>query len=93
MLGMERGISKGITGRKHLPPRQYKQAIKIAEPLKQELKLTKDTLKTAKERIKQLEEQLKTANKQARADLQKDGAKREDYCARARKQATKERTS
>lgn len=81
VLGMERGISKEITGRKHLPPRQYKQAIKIAEPLKQELKLTKDTLKTAKERIKQLEEQLKTANKQARADLQKDGAKREDYSA------------
>ena len=47
-LGMERGIPKEITGRTHLPPKQYKQAIKIAEPIKQALKLTKDELKEAK---------------------------------------------
>ena len=79
ILGMERGIDKRISGREHLTPRQYKQAIKIAEPIKQELKLTKDELKESKAKIKALESALKEANKQARADLQEQGGKREDY--------------
>lgn len=79
VLNMEHGIDKRISGREHLTPQQYKQAIKIAEPIKQELKLAKADLKTAKERIKQLEGQLKEANKQARAELQQQGGKREDY--------------
>ena len=80
-LGMERGVSKEITGRVHLTPQQFKQAVKLQEPLKQELKIAKDDLKEAKAKIKALESALKEANKQARADLQKDGAKREDYAA------------
>ena len=80
-LGMERGVSKEITGRTHLPPKQYKQAMKMQEPLKQELKLAKADLVDAKKTIKGLEKALKEANLEARADLQKDGAKREDYAA------------
>nr|WP_315062360.1 mobilization protein [uncultured Campylobacter sp.] len=80
-LGMERGIPKEITERTHLPPRQYKQAIKIAEPIKQELQIAKADLADAKAKIKALEESLKSANKQARADLQTQGGKREDYAA------------
>ncbi len=80
-LNMERGIDKRISGREHLTPRQYKQAIKIAEPIKQELKIVKADLADAKAKIKALEAQLKEANKQARADLQAQGAKREDYAA------------
>lgn len=79
VLNMERGIDKRISGREHLTPRQYKQAIKIAEPIKQELKLTKDELKESKAKIKALESALKAANKQARADLQEQGASRPDY--------------
>ena len=81
VLGMERGIPKEITGRTHLPPKQYKQAMKMQEPLKQELKLAKADLAAAKKQIKELEEQLKAANKQARADLQEQGASRGDYAA------------
>ena len=80
-LGMERGIPKEITGRTHLPPKQYKQAMKMQEPLKQELKLAKADLAAAKTKIKELENALKEANKQARADLQEQGGKREDYAA------------
>ena len=79
VLGMERGISKEITGRDHLTPKQYKQAMKMQEPLKQELKLAKADLAAAKTKIKELENALKDANKQARADLQEQGGKREDY--------------
>jgi mobilization protein len=79
ILGMERGIDKRISGREHLTPRQYKQAIKIAEPIKQELKIVKADLADAKAKIKALEEALKSANKQARADLQEQGASRPDY--------------
>ncbi|MGP1533718.1 MAG: mobilization protein [Campylobacter sp.] len=79
VLNMERGIDKRISGREHLTPRQYKQAVKLQEPLKQELKLTKADLKTAKERIKQLEGQLKTANLDARNELKAQGASRPDY--------------
>ena len=78
-LGMERGQSKEITGREHLTPRQYKQAVKLQEPIKQELKLTKDELKEAKAKIKALESQLKAANLEARADLQEQGASRPSY--------------
>lgn len=81
VLGMERGISKEITGRDHLTPKQYKQAMKMQEPLKQELKLAKADLAAAKTKIKELENALKEANKQARADLQEQGGKREDYAA------------
>ena len=79
VLGMERGQSKEITGRKHLTPKQYKQAVKLQEPLKQELKLTNDELKEAKAKIKELEAQLKAANLEARNELKEQGAKREDY--------------
>ena len=78
-LGMERGISKKITKRTHLTPRQYRQAMSLQEPLQVKLGDVKNELKDAKKQIKELEEALKSANKQARADLQKDGAKREDY--------------
>ena len=78
-LGMERGIDKRISGREHLTPRQYKQAVKLQEPIKQELKLTKDELKEAKAKIKALESQLKAANLEARADLQEQGASRPSY--------------
>ena len=80
-LGMERGISKKITKRAHLTPRQFRQAVKLQEPLKVQLKDAKKDLKAAKSKIKELEEQLKTANKQARADLQEQGASRGDYAA------------
>ena len=80
-LGMERGQSKEITGREHLTPKQYKQAVKLQEPIKQELKLTKDELKTAKAKIKTLEEALKSANLEARNELKEQGGKREDYAA------------
>nr|WP_314904580.1 mobilization protein [uncultured Campylobacter sp.] len=79
VLGMERGQSKEITGREHLTPKQYKQAVKLQEPIKQELKLTKDELKTAKAKIKTLEEALKSANLEARNELKEQGGKREDY--------------
>ena len=79
VLGMERGQSKEITGREHLTPKQYKQAVKLQEPIKQELKLTKDELKTAKAKIKTLEEALKPANLEARNELKEQGGKREDY--------------
>ena len=78
-LGMERGVSKEITGREHLTPKQYKQAVKLQEPIKQELKLTKDELKEAKAKIKALESQLKAANLEARADLREQGASRPSY--------------
>ena len=81
VLNMERGVSKEITGREHLTPQQYKQAVKLQEPLKQGLKLAKADLAAAKKQIKELEEQLKAANKQARADLQEQGASRGDYAA------------
>ena len=80
-LGMERGVSKEITGRVHLTPEQFKQAVKLQEPLKQELKLVKKDLTDAKKTIKELENALKDANKQARADLQEQGGEREDYAA------------
>ena len=79
VLNMERGIDKRISGREHLTPRQYKQAVKLQEPIKQELKLTKDELKEAKAKIKALESQLKAANLEARADLQEQGASRPSY--------------
>jgi len=79
ILGMERGIDKRISGREHLTPRQYKQAIKIAEPIKQELKIAKADLADAKAKIKALEAQLKAANLEARADLQEQGASRPSY--------------
>ena len=81
MLGMERGVSKEITGREHLTPKQYKQAMKLQEPLKQELKLVKKDLTDAEKTIKELENALKEANKQARADLQEQGASRGDNAA------------
>lgn len=79
VLGMERGIPKEITGRTHLPPKQYKQAMKLQEPIKQELKIAKADLAEAKKQIKELENALKSATKQARADLQEQGASRPDY--------------
>jgi hypothetical protein len=78
-LGMERGISKKITKRTHLTPRQYRQAMSLQEPLQVKLGDVKNELKDAKKQIKELERQLKEANKQARADLQEQGGKREDY--------------
>lgn len=78
-LGMERGISKKITKRTHLTPRQYRQAMSLQEPLQAKLGDIKNELKDAKKQIKELEEQLKAANKQARADLQEQGASRGDY--------------
>lgn len=80
-LGMERGQSKEITGREHLTPKQYKQAVKLQEPIKQELKIAKDALKEAKAKIKTLEEALKSANLEARNALKEQGGKREDYAA------------
>ena len=80
-LGMERGVSKKITKRTHLTPRQYRQAMSMQEPLQVKLGNVKNELKDAKKQIKQLEEALKSANLEARADLRKDGAKREDYSA------------
>jgi hypothetical protein len=80
-LGMERGIPKEITGREHLTPKQYKQAVKLQEPIKQELKIAKDELKEAKAKIKTLEEALKSANLEARNALKEQGGKREDYAA------------
>lgn len=80
-LGMERGISKKITKRTHLTPRQYRQAMSLQEPLQVKLGDIKNELKDAKKQIKELEEALKSANKQARADLQEQGGKREDYAA------------
>jgi mobilization protein len=79
VLNMERGVSKEITGREHLTPQQYKQAVKLQEPLKQGLKLAKADLAEAKTKIKELETALKAANLAARADLQEQGGKREDY--------------
>ncbi len=79
VLNMERGIDKRISGREHLTPRQYKQAVKIAEPIKQELKFTKNELKDAKQKIKELEAALKAANLEARSELKEQGGKREDY--------------
>lgn len=78
-LGMERGASKEITGRVHLTPQQFKQSVKLQEPLKQELKLAKNELKDAKQKIKELEGQLKTANLEARNELKAQGASRPDY--------------
>lgn len=78
-LGMERGQSKEITGRVHLTPQQFKQAVKLQEPLKQELKLVKKDLTDAKKTIKGLENALKEANLAARADLQEQGASRPSY--------------
>ena len=78
-LGMERGISKKITKRAHLTPRQYRQAMSLQEPLQAKLGDIKNELKDAKKQIKELEEQLKAANKQARADLQEQGASRPSY--------------
>lgn len=69
-LGMERGISKKITKRTHLTPRQYRQAMSLQEPLQVKLSGVKNELKDAKQKIKQLEGLLKEASKQARADLQ-----------------------
>ena len=80
-LGMERGISKKITKRTHLSPRQYRQAMSLQEPLQAKLEDIKNELKDAKKQIKELERQLKEANKQARADLQEQGASRPDYAA------------
>ena len=79
VLGMERGIPKEITGRTHLPPKQYKQAIKLQAPLRQELELVKKDLTAAKKTIKELENALKEANLDARADLREQGASRPDY--------------
>lgn len=81
VLNMERGISKEITGRTHLPPKQYKQAVKLQEPIKQELKIAKADLADAKAKIKTLEEALKSANLEARNELKEQGSKREDYAA------------
>ena len=93
-LGMERGVSKEITGRVHLTPEQFKQAVKLQEPLKQELKLVKKDLTDAKKTIKELENALKDANKQARADLQEQGGQaRGLYGFGARKPVTQRRTS
>jgi len=78
-LGMERGVSKEITGREHLTPKQYKQAMKLQEPLKQGLKLAKADLAEAKKTIKELENALKEANLAARAELKEQGASRPDY--------------
>jgi len=80
-LGMERGISKKITKRTHLSPRQYRQAMSLQEPLQVKLGEAKKDLAEAKKQIKELERQLKEANKQARAELQQQGGKREDYAA------------
>lgn len=80
-LGMERGISKEITGREHLTPKQFKQAVKLQEPIKQALKLTKDELKEATAKIKTLEEALKSANLEARNELKEQGASRPEYAA------------
>lgn len=80
-LCMERGLSKKITKRTHLTPRQYRQAMSLQEPLQAKLGDIKNELKDAKKQIKELEEQLKAANKQARADLQEQGASRPDYAA------------
>lgn len=80
-LCMERGLSKKITKRTHLTPRQYRQAMSLQEPLQVKLGDVKNELKDAKKQIKELERQLKEANKQARADLQEQGGKREDYAA------------
>ena len=79
VLGMERGISKKITKRTHLTPRQYRQAMSLQEPLQVKLGEVKKDLAEAKKQIKELERQLKDANKQARADLQEQGASRPDY--------------
>ena len=76
---MERGLSKKITGRQHLTPRQFRQAVKLQEPLKVQLKDAKKDLKAAKSKIKELEEQLKTANLEARAELKEQGASRPSY--------------
>ena len=78
-LGMERGISKKITKRAHLTPRQYRQAMSLQEPLQAKLGDIKNELKDAKKQIKELEEQLKAANLEARADLQEQGASRPSY--------------
>lgn len=80
-LGMERGLSKKITKRTHLTPRQYRQAMSLQEPLQVKLGEVKKDLAEAKKQIKALEGQLKEANKQARAELQQQGGKREDYAA------------
>ena len=79
VLGMERGISKKITKRTHLTPRQYRQAMSLHEPLQVKLGEVKKDLAEAKKQIKELERQLKEANKQARTELQQQGGKREDY--------------
>ncbi|WP_346745966.1 mobilization protein [uncultured Campylobacter sp.] len=81
VLNMERGIDKRISGREHLTPRQYKQAVKLQEPIKQELKIAKADLADAKAKIKTLEEALKSANLEARNALKEQGGKREDYAA------------
>ena len=78
-LGMERGVSKKITKRTHLTPRQYRQAMSMQEPLQVKLGEVKKDLAEAKKQIKELEEALKSANKQARADLQEQGASRPSY--------------
>ena len=80
-LGMERGISKKITKRTHLTPRQYRQAMSLQEPLQVKLEAVKNELKDAKKQIKELEEQLKAANLEARAELKEQGASRPSYAA------------
>ncbi|WP_299029818.1 mobilization protein [uncultured Campylobacter sp.] len=79
VLNMERGIDKRISGREHLTLRQYKQAVKLQEPIKQALKLTKDELEEAKTKIKGLEAALKAANLAARNELKEQGASRPGY--------------
>lgn len=53
----------------------------LQEPLQVKLGEAKKDLAEAKKQIKALEEALKSANKQARADLQEQGAARGDYAA------------
>ena len=80
-LGMERGVSKKITKRTHLTPRQYRQAMSLQEPLQVKLEAVKNELKDAKKTIKELENALKEANLEARSELKEQGGKREDYAA------------
>lgn len=81
VLGMERGVSKKITKRTHLTPRQYRQAMSLQEPLQVKLEAVKNELKDAKKTIKELENALKEANLEARSELKEQGGKREDYAA------------
>ena len=77
ILGMERGISKEITGRKHLSAYEYKKM--LARPdIAEKMALEKPEI--IEKVVKKLTlKKLKEMNQEVRDELKKLGASREDY--------------